>query len=377
MSTDDRISLSLPELLDRVLAADDLTSAVKAATGWWRQRCPDQALLIGVLDDDPASLVTAAGHAPAGALSLREMLTRQLGLTGETVWFPLGKDGAIIGGIVLAKPQDDPPVEESIPTLWIDMTSRLLADARGRSERLRSAKLSAMAEFAAGAGHEINNPLATIVGRTRELAASESDPERRRVLSAIGSQAWRIRDMIGDTMLFGRPPEPQIIEVDFVRTIQAVISRFTEEIDERGIKVDSSEAVAEAIVVSADETQLAIVLSELLRNALRAVPDGGCITIGLRQRRFFDEPVAELTVSDNGPGLTEKDREHLFDPFYSGRQAGRGLGFGLSKCWRIVTQHGGTLRVGSTPQGTKFTVRWPEATAAQATLPLRAMRNLG
>src|SRR5437868_333293 len=70
-------------------------------------------------------------------------------------------------------------------------------------------KLRALAEFAAGAGHEINNPVATIVGYVQQLLADETDPDRRHALATIGGQAYRIRDMIGDVMLFARPPQPR------------------------------------------------------------------------------------------------------------------------------------------------------------------------
>ena len=75
-----------------------------------------------------------------------------------------------------------------------------------------AAKLEALAEFAAGAGHEINNPLATIIGRAQLLLKDERDPQRRQMLLAIGAQAYRIRDMIGDAMLFGRPPSPELLQ---------------------------------------------------------------------------------------------------------------------------------------------------------------------
>ena len=72
-------------------------------------------------------------------------------------------------------------------------------------------------------------------------------------------------------------------------------------------------------------------------------------------------PSAVVTVTDNGRGLSETDRAHLFDPFYSGRDAGRGLGFGLCKCWRIVTNHGGWIDVDAAPGvGTTFRVFWPD-----------------
>jgi signal transduction histidine kinase len=68
----------------------------------------------------------------------------------------------------------------------------------------------------------------------------------------------------------------------------------------------------------------------------------------------------EISVSDTGPGITPQQRSHVFDPFYSARQAGRGLGMGLSKCWRIVTNHGGRISVQSGPgQGARFVIALP------------------
>jgi signal transduction histidine kinase len=72
------------------------------------------------------------------------------------------------------------------------------------------------------------------------------------------------------------------------------------------------------------------------------------------------ETSADLLVTDTGPGIPEEIRTHLFDPFYSGREAGRGLGFGLSKCWRIVELHGGTIEVsGGDGKLTCFAIRLP------------------
>jgi signal transduction histidine kinase len=67
----------------------------------------------------------------------------------------------------------------------------------------------------------------------------------------------------------------------------------------------------------------------------------------------------QIAISDTGPGIPPEVRRHIFDPFYSGREAGRGLGLGLSKCWRIVTMHGGRLDVESTGAGSRFTIHLP------------------
>ena len=75
---------------------------------------------------------------------------------------------------------------------------------------------------------------------------------------------------------------------------------------------------------------------------------------------------AEVLVADDGPGIKPEERRHLFDPFYSARQAGRGLGFGLSKAWRIVTGHGGSIEVESEPgEGAVFVIKLPRTVAAQ------------
>lgn len=222
---------------------------------------------------------------------------------------------------------------------------------------LEAGKLQALAEFAAGAGHEINNPLATILGRTQLLLADETDPERRQSLLTIGGQAIRIRDMIGDLMLFARPPKMQPKSLDLKQIIHATLdqSGLCRVAENAGVQIDLPVDNDSSVAVWADPVQLPVVISNLVRNSLEAVSEGGRITVRCETAAF-----AKLTVTDNGPGLSEQDREHIFDPFYSGRQAGRGLGFGLCKCWRIVTLHGGRIEVASAPgDQTTFTVLWP------------------
>jgi signal transduction histidine kinase len=125
--------------------------------------------------------------------------------------------------------------------------------------------------------------------------------------------------------------------------------------------------IASSLTLKADPTQWAVVLTELLRNsrqALQAV-DGGEIQI----RATSLDKFAQIEIEDHGQGFTGLERQHAFDPFFSGRQAGRGLGFGLSKCWRIVEQHGGRIEIESNPGGaTIVRVTWPLAstTASQS-----------
>ncbi len=219
-------------------------------------------------------------------------------------------------------------------------------------------KLEAMAEFAAGAGHEINNPLATIIGRAQMLLKGERDPQRRQMLLSIGAQAYRIRDMIGDTMLFGRPPVPELHAVDLSNAVATIVRQQAEDLAIASCKVVIDVSVP--LALSADSTQLAIVLTELLRNSRQAMQSvgGGLIQLRAASR----DECAVIEIEDHGQGFTELERQHAFDPFFSGRQAGRGLGFGLSKCWRIVEQHGGQIEIESAPgAATIMRVTWPLA----------------
>jgi signal transduction histidine kinase len=219
-------------------------------------------------------------------------------------------------------------------------------------------KLEAMAEFAAGAGHEINNPLATIIGRAQMLMKDEHNPQRRQMLQAIGAQAYRIRDMIGDAMLFGRPPAPDLGDIELAQVVADVLAKIADPLADAHCRIAVN--VPDDIVVRADSTQLAIVLAELLRNSQNALdPAGGEIVIraAKHEGRF-----ARIEIEDHGRGFTDIERVHAFDPFFSGRQAGRGLGFGLPKCWRIVRQHGGEIEIESAPdRSTTVRMTWPLA----------------
>lgn len=232
-----------------------------------------------------------------------------------------------------------------------------LAAGSSSESLLRELKLKAMAELAAGAGHEINNPLASISGRAQMLLKQESDLERQQALATIGAQAFRIRDMIGDLMLFGRPPEPDLKPVRLSKVVESVcVQQNQKQKTLPGNKqvtcLDSPEVSLEA-----DSLQLTQVFNALIENGFQAIETEGEVTLSWKP---VEGDLIAIEIRDTGTGLTELDREHLFDPFYSGRQAGRGLGFGLSKAWQIARQHQAALiLVESSSEGTRFQLLWP------------------
>lgn len=357
----------LPGLLDAVYSAVDLSDSLPAVADWWRTASGATRVVAAIVDPVRRRVLAGASDGPSGSTSsafdpcrtrepaaIREEIERRLGWGPSDHWLPLGDRGSVRGGVGL---WGDTGGLAVLPPVVIDVTARLLFDVRDRAEREWRERLESLAEFAAGAGHEINNPLGTILGRVQLLLPGERDRERQRLLQTIGAQALRVRDMIGDVMLFARPPQPQPVEVPLASVLERVESRFASELAALHLEVDRE--VPRDLVVFADATQLAVVWSELLRNALRASPAGGRLTMRARRAEGAGSLV-EFSLADQGDGLSEVDRRHLFDPFYSGRQAGRGLGFGLCKCWRIVTNHGGCLHVENQPGGGVLaTVHWP------------------
>jgi signal transduction histidine kinase len=246
-----------------------------------------------------------------------------------------------------------------MPTAHGDLTAAKLArlaelegDFAGAVER---AKLAALKEFAYGASHEINNPLANISTRAQALLAEEKHPERRKKLATIVAQALRAHEMISDLMLFAKPPQPDLTDLRIRDLIAAIVGEC--QADAREQKTEISICVEPPeLMVRGDATQLGAALKALLRNALEAVGEGGRIEISAAA----DAEQVSISVTDNGPGIPPHVRQHIFDPFYSGREAGRGLGFGLPKCWRIAQMHGGKIEVESeVGAGTSFRLLIP------------------
>jgi signal transduction histidine kinase len=274
--------------------------------------------------------------------------------------------------------------------------------AAGEARRLQAQKLSALAEFAAGAGHEINNPLAVISGQAQYLLGhlpslfdlpsadgEEADAARRRAkgedykkaLQTIISQTRRIHHLLNDLMQFARPPRPEKRAVDVPALVREVAASLQDLAAQRQVRlvIEGRPGAAEPngngappnahhspltthhspLMTEADPRQMTTALTCLLRNAIEAAPADGWAGVRL------EVPAAgrlELVVEDNGGGPSPAHREHLFDPFYSGRSAGRGRGLGLATAWRLAREHGGDVRFDPLPGGpTRFVLSLPLA----------------
>ncbi len=254
---------------------------------------------------------------------------------------------------------------------------------------VEAAKLQALYNFVYGLSHEINNPLANISARAQTLLIDEKDPDRRRKLATIVQQAFKAHEMIADLMLFARPPALRPQPIDLVKLADTVVAEMQEQAVEQQTRLIRS-GVAGSLMATVDPTQIAVALKALVQNSLEAVKSGGSVEVIAQINHKsqisnvkFDEAHSAvpspnlkseirnlqsreiavlLTVTDTGPGIPPDVRAHIFDPFFSGREAGRGLGLGLSKAWRIVGLHGGAIAVESRAgQGAQFTIGLPTA----------------
>lgn len=226
--------------------------------------------------------------------------------------------------------------------------------------RLSSEKTEALARLAAGMAHELRNPLAVILARVQllELALKSGKPlepgKLERTLRTVEEQAVRAAKIIESLSIFARPRAPELKPVDLAETVGHVLGALRARMPaERPVTTDVQIPV-EAQTLSADRGQLTTALTQLIVNALEAMPEGG--VLGIRARRCGD--AIEIAVSDSGPGVAERDAPRIFDPFFSTKPAAAGLGLCVAQT--IAESHGGSVRLGATgPGGAEFVLSLP------------------
>jgi signal transduction histidine kinase len=268
----------------------------------------------------------------------------------------------------------------------VDELHRALEEHRAaEADRLQAQKLAALAEFAAGAGHEINNPLAVISGQAQyllkqlgtgdrrpaiaeEQAADRIDDQKPKIensLRTIIQQAQRIHQTLRDLMQFARPARPQLQPLELLVLLDEVVTALGDLAVQRKVQLRRPEPEHRGppIFLHADRAQLQAALACLLRNAIEAAPADGWAVV--RVESAAPDRV-DVVFEDSGRGPDPAQQPHLFDPFYSGRQAGRGRGLGLPTAWRLARGHGGDVRLATPPGGpTRFVLSLPRPEIGQ------------
>jgi signal transduction histidine kinase len=242
------------------------------------------------------------------------------------------------------------------------MTEELLATNRrldaAQKELVDTRSMSMIAEMAAGAAHELNNPLAVVSGRAQMALKTCGDEELARTFRIIVEQTERATNIVADLMGFAKPEAPQPVERAIVEVLEPRCQHW------RGRAKLESEALSVTVAdrtatVYADPAQLCCALDAVLANAVEAIAGTDARVVVNSPSRASDETV-RIVVEDNGVGMTREVLAHATDPFYSNRKAGRGRGLGLSLAYRLIEINGGRLRLRSTPgAGTTVTIELP------------------
>jgi two-component system C4-dicarboxylate transport sensor histidine kinase DctB len=235
-----------------------------------------------------------------------------------------------------------------------------MALRRTQEELIQAAKLAALGQMSAGINHELNQPLAAIrtyADNARVLLEKERSDEARWNLEQIAQLTGRMAQIITQLKAFARKSSGQAVAVSLPAAVNGALAVLR--IDRGNLEL-IRDFPAEELFVLADMVRLEQVLVNLIGNAQQALE--GCATRRIELRAAADHDAVTLSVRDTGPGIAPEHLDQVFDPFFSTKEVGQGLGLGLSISYRIIDGFGGSVRAANHPDGgALFTVRLPRA----------------
>ncbi len=236
---------------------------------------------------------------------------------------------------------------------------------RLQTQFVQTEKLASLGQLAAGAAHEINNPLTAILGYSDLLIDDLTMGEKPRgIAEKIRDQARRTKKLVNHLLSFSRqvPVERKPLDVNTI--VSSAVQLCALDLRGKNIRIElNAESVLPA--VRCDANQLLQVFFNIISNGVDAIEEAGGGVLTVRTLRERGNVV--ILFSDTGPGI--KEPEHVFDPFYTTKPVGKGTGLGLSICYGLVQEHGGQISCFNRPEGgATFRIELP---AMLAVLPVR------
>ena len=227
----------------------------------------------------------------------------------------------------------------------------------------QSEKLSSLGVMISGFAHELNNPLASIMGYAQLLAERDLVHDVQKKVAAINNEASRCHRIVDNLLRFARKQSSERRPVDINSVVGSVLQLMGYQLQSDGIIVDVDlDRNMQSLV--GDFHALQQVLVNIINNAQHAMREkggGGLLTIATR----CDGRACTVEVTDNGPGISPENLKRIFDPFFSTKRVGQGTGLGLSIAYGTVKDHGGTILARSRPGvGTTFVMEFPASAAA-------------
>ncbi len=273
--------------------------------------------------------------------------------------------------------------EEVAVTTTIDLTEQLALQEELESQRemlFQNEKMSALGELLAGVSHELNNPLSIVVGHSLMLREEAQDEDTIRRIEKISNAAERCAKIVKTFLAMARqqPTKMEKTDIRSVITTAVDVAGYGKQREGTVVTARFDDDLPELV---ADADQITQVIINLIINADHAINHAGVgdridvVTAMVRSGRFI-----QIAVSDNGPGIPEKMRPRVFEPFFTSKDVGDGTGIGLALCHRIVLSHGGRIWLDDDHrQGARICIRLPVGdasldTTVQDQLPAKEVR---
>ncbi len=267
--------------------------------------------------------------------------------------------------------------EEGLKKKFIEISTSFLTDETGKTSGLvavirdvtewkelneeiaRNKRLAALGRLSAGIAHEIRNPLSSIRGLAQFIAHTFSAEDERRVdLNTIIQEVDRLNNLVIQVLDYARMKRPNLSYFSLTELIREIVELFQKQIDRKKIEFCLHFASSE-VFLEADKDQIRQVLMNIIINAIQAIVKEGKIKIETEELVYKGKSTIKLVVEDTGMGIPEQDLPHIFDPFFSTKDQGSGLG--LSIVFTLVEGHQGEIKVESKEgRGTKFIIFLPQ-----------------
>jgi signal transduction histidine kinase len=234
----------------------------------------------------------------------------------------------------------------------------------GETQRqlFQSEKLAALGKLSAGIAHEIRNPLTSIKILIHSLVdAMATAASREKDLAVIETEIERVNKIIKQFLDFARPRPPSLEPRDVRKVLEETIALVVYEMEAQGVLLKREDDPA-LPPVPMDGEQMKQVFLNLLLNAIQAMPQGGKLKVATAVQRHsggtHGSPVVTITFQDSGEGIAEEIQSRIFEPFFSTKEEGIGLGLPIAQ--RIIEEHGGEIKLESTlGKGTTFYITLP------------------
>lgn len=289
---------------------------------------------------------------------------------GITVLFPFIAVNRLTGAALLTQKTDGTPYQQSeIDTIMLLASHSALAIEHAllyefQEDKLKrilhADKLATVGELAAGAAHEIRNPL-TSIRSTAQFLTKDLPEERKPLARGMIEEVDRIDHIIAGLLSLSKSAALKIMKVDLADIVRQTLLLLEPELRTRHITVDER-TDTDSTIIEGDQAQLKQLLLNILLNSIQAMPEGGKISLELAENASGgeeDRHLLVLTVKDTGRGIAPGDLPKVFDPFFTTKESGTGLGLSIS--YGIVSKHGGEIRISSPADsgGTAVTIQLP------------------